>query len=91
MTPPIKAGQAHSAALVAVRYKLDTRRLPTIGLGFAGTPEFDIEVLVRASNGRDVPATFTVGPDNVPESQHALRLWEEISLAWLGNLGRPSS
>lgn len=88
MTPPIRAGQSHSPALVAVRYKLDSHRLPIVGLGLGGTPEFDIEVLVRASNGRDVPATFTVGPDNVIESQHALRLWEEISLAWQGKLGK---
>lgn len=88
MAAPIKTGKVHSPALVAVTYTLDARRLPTLELGLAGTPTFEIAVLTRDALGRDVPSTFLVGPDNVPESSSALRLWEAIGLAWQGKLGR---
>ncbi len=86
----IKTGQAHSPALVAVRYKLDARRIPTVWLSQSEsfTPEFDISVLVRDGFGRDIETVMTVGPDNVSETGVAIRLWEALTLEWQGKLRR---
>ncbi len=84
---PIKTGDVHTVALVGIQFDLDQRKLPRVELGDTGTPTFTFSALVRLTNGRDAEIEFKYGPDNIPEAQSALKVWERITLAWHGKLG----
>lgn len=86
MTPPIKAGQTHSAVLVAVNYDHDDQGELVGVFGIEGTPVFTFNALIRTATGQDIPTTFKVGPHNIQELGRAVNLNALLTVAIEGRL-----
>ncbi len=90
MTKPTPAGKVVKTALVSIEIELiedpELGAIPKVVFGINGTPRCTFLDIVVDANGRHIPQSRTVGPDNMQDVGHIINAYTALSLTWQGNL-----